>query len=546
MIYLDNNQSQQDLFIPRQSAKSVSGTTDWASKEYVNSLMDSETARTENTYAKKDELSAYTPTSGFTTINGKQITNGGNITIEGTDWYEGANIKIENNTISVTGIPTNFKTINGSGITGYGNLTIEGKVYSAGTNINIDSANVISVTGITVPTKVSELDNDAGYLTEHQSLSAYSTTDEVEGMVSAATASTTGWVENQHYLTEHQSLTAYTPTSGFSTINGSAITSGGNITVDSSSTVELTQAQYDALAEKEAGTLYVITDAAPIDIDDISSKKLQELSSAPSSPSDGDVVNFEDGVYKYVDGSGQTGFWSETTGNSLTATTTEWGFGLSFSHIPEGQLILEFRRNNNGNWKQFKMERGVLNVYDNSGSTPSTVITKNSGIVRVSSLSSSSYWMEVDYRDNYIGFYKTSTTQLQNIWDGITNVAHYEKVSIPEPLPFINAYFAGLPIWNKRGEVVARGSSITGKYMFFNTTGTSSSYRWDFFYGTYGNTPARMFVPTQSGTEGQVLTSAGNAEPTWQTMIKSVKITSDAYEALATKDPNTLYLIVDE
>jgi hypothetical protein len=29
-------------------------------------------------------------------------------------------------------------------------------------------------------------------------------------------------------------------------------------------------------------------------------------------------------------------------------------------------------------------------------------------------------------------------------------------------------------------------------------------------------------------------------------MIKAVKITSDAYEALAVKDPNVLYLIDDE
>ena len=29
-------------------------------------------------------------------------------------------------------------------------------------------------------------------------------------------------------------------------------------------------------------------------------------------------------------------------------------------------------------------------------------------------------------------------------------------------------------------------------------------------------------------------------------LLKSVKITSDAYEALAVKDPNTLYLIVDD
>ena len=59
-----------------------------------------------------------------------------------------------------------------------------------------------------------------------------------------------------------------------------------------------------------------------------------------------------------------------------------------------------------------------------------------------------------------------------------------------------------------------------------------------------------MFVPQVGGTAGQVLTSGGdNAEPVWATMIKALKITSAAYEALVqagTTDPNTLYLIVDE
>ena len=46
----------------------------------------------------------------------------------------------------------------------------------------------------TVPTKVSAFDNDAGYLTQHQSLSGYATET---------------WVQNQGYLTQHQSLAAY-------------------------------------------------------------------------------------------------------------------------------------------------------------------------------------------------------------------------------------------------------------------------------------------------------------------------------------------------
>ena len=74
--------------------------------------------------------------------------------------------------------------------------------------------------------------NNQGFLKEHQSLSAYSTTEQMNQAIGSATAATTGWVESQGYLTEHQSLSAYTPTSGFSTINGSAITEGGNIIVE--------------------------------------------------------------------------------------------------------------------------------------------------------------------------------------------------------------------------------------------------------------------------------------------------------------------------
>ena len=42
-----------------------------------------------------------------------------------------------------------------------------------------------------IPTKVSELTNDKGYLTEHQSLNAYATTE---------------WVKGQNYLTTHQDI----------------------------------------------------------------------------------------------------------------------------------------------------------------------------------------------------------------------------------------------------------------------------------------------------------------------------------------------------
>ena len=131
-------------------------------------------------------LSAYTPTSGFSTINGNVITDGGNIVIEG------------------------------------------GNTYTAGANIDISTDNVISVTGITIPTKLSELTNDEGFVNSGEvetqiTNKDYSTKNWVQDQVNLAIASetartestyakigdipsldgyaTTGWVESQGYIT---------------------------------------------------------------------------------------------------------------------------------------------------------------------------------------------------------------------------------------------------------------------------------------------------------------------------------------------------------
>lgn len=84
----------------------------------------------------------------------------------------------------------------------------------------------------TVPTNVSAFTNDAGYLTEHQSLDNYYTKTEVN--VSLETKAdkseipnlngyaTEQWVGQQGYLTEHQTL---------KTINGETIVGDGDITI---------------------------------------------------------------------------------------------------------------------------------------------------------------------------------------------------------------------------------------------------------------------------------------------------------------------------
>ena len=84
----------------------------------------------------------------------------------------------------------------------------------------------------TVPTNVSAFTNDAGYLTEHQSLNDYYTKTEVNASLEAKADkteipslngyATEQWVGEQGYLTEHQPL---------KTINGETIVGNGDITI---------------------------------------------------------------------------------------------------------------------------------------------------------------------------------------------------------------------------------------------------------------------------------------------------------------------------
>lgn len=63
-----------------------------------------------------------------------------------------------------------------------------------------------------IPTKVGQLENDKGYLTDHQSLDGYATESYVNGKVDSISIpslegyATEQWVREQDYLTEHQNI----------------------------------------------------------------------------------------------------------------------------------------------------------------------------------------------------------------------------------------------------------------------------------------------------------------------------------------------------
>lgn len=102
------------------------------------------------------------------------------------------------------------------------------------------------------------------------------------------------WVD----VSSNVDLSAYTPTSGFSTINGSAITTGDNLIIDGGGekVVELTQAQYDALSGYAEDTTYIITDAVAINMDDYATTAETSALSADIATISGSVATKADAV----------------------------------------------------------------------------------------------------------------------------------------------------------------------------------------------------------------------------------------------------------
>ena len=192
----------------------------------------------QNNKADKTELpdlSIYNPTNNFKTINSQSIIGTGNIEIQGgssavtsvngqtgdvtidvptnvsqlnndagylTEHQDLSNYATKNE-LSEYNKTDNFKTINNQSIIGTGNIEIQGG-SSAVTSVNGKTGDVV----IDVPTNVSQLNNDAGYLTEHQDLSNYTTKTE---------------------------LSEYNKTDNFKTINNQSIIGTGNIEIQGGS-----------------------------------------------------------------------------------------------------------------------------------------------------------------------------------------------------------------------------------------------------------------------------------------------------------------------
>lgn len=259
-------------------------------------------------------------------------------------------------------------------------------------------------------------------------------------------------------------------------------------------------------------------------------------------------------LFKWVNGSGVCGEWIGCMADAYSTynnTNNDMLSIFAYNYMPTEQTnICTLNYFNDANaYVVYVPSEGVLKVYNDSGlTTLYKTISKGEINVQGNNRSNNRVW--ISWIEGEIQFRIESYAAIRNRFNPIVSTPHYEvaEKDYAHKVIWTNEQNEGLPVWNKEGVVIGRRAGYSTKAVYYNTTGYTNGTT----YLTNGtnNGPTRVFVPQVGGTAGQVLTSAGNnAEPVWATMIKALKITTAAYEALiqaGTTDPNTLYLIVDE
>ena len=212
--YLTEHQSLSAYSTTEQMNAAISAATDGlATEDYVNAQISSLTSD----FVTGEQLSSYTYDKG--TIDEK-IAQGG--TFDPTQYYNtGQTDALLAEKLDVTAYtPTDLSNY-----------------YTTAETVNLVESAVTRVEGEipTIPTNISAFNNDVGYITGVD-LSNYATVDNLTAATDDMATQT--WVNNQGYLTEHQSLSAYSTTQEVNTmINQSVsgkqdtLSAGTNITI---------------------------------------------------------------------------------------------------------------------------------------------------------------------------------------------------------------------------------------------------------------------------------------------------------------------------
>lgn len=326
-----------------------------------------------------------------------------------------------------------------------------------------------------------------------------------------------------------------------------------------SNIVRLTQSQYDNLETKDPNTQYIITDANAVDMDSYKDVVDCTEDGLPEEGVEGKLYLYNGRCLKWVDGAGNWGEWIE--GRRYDNYPNYLDASLKYDVIPtslDGQVLFVYRRTTSTSYPSFyavyNATAQTITMKQNDAQTGTTKAVVNLGDVNTRCECDTSLALYVTWKDGLISI--TNSGSYPMFFDLISTsiqVGHWESVD-DKPLAsrsFVDAS-QGQPIWNKQGVVIGKTRDINSCYVQVNPSSQYSNYI--YFLSETGGNKFTIFTPTVGGNgAGYILQSGGQwAAPTWvslASMMGGLKIwcgTEDEYDAIATKDSNTLYIIRDE
>lgn len=240
-------------------------------------------------------------------------------------------------------------------------------------------------------------------------------------------------------------------------------------------------------------------------------------------------IEYKYGMYEYV----HYGEWAKVIDNT---TGDNKILEIGYEYLPEDKGNLPIATvNSNGTIfnVEYSVEDKAVKVGDNI-LTEGVEATFGSSI-HVFKVLWENNIIRISSQYNYPTFTPAEYTML-DFWRKISDDTKADAADVTAG--------SGIPHWNKQG-IIDGKTTDCNRYSLQINNSSYSNYM--YYFGNTGNPVPRIYAPIAAGTSGQVLVSGGdNVAPSWTSMIKSVRITEDEYEALAVKDNNTLYLIVEE
>ena len=452
----------------------VSGITLWSdetTKAYIDDALSGVT----------DVLSAYTKTEDFATINGNVITDGGNIVVEATP-------------------------------------------YTAGSNINIDENNVISVTGITLPTKVSELVNDSGYITTADTQN-FVTSGDVQKQINDSISGKADSSAVTAQISEVKAqIEAEIPSKVSDLQNDLNFASTGDV----ESLISGFTTSADVKTQIE-GYNYINSGQAQTQINNSISGKLDtDIFTAYTANTKTELNNKQDA-------SGMTEY--ATTAFTESTYLKEHQSLSAYSTTEQVQTLI--------NTAKQEVESEIPDVSDfvTSAQVNTQIESKGyiTGYTETDPVFMASAASGISAQDITNWNAKLDSSALNPYYTSAqTNTAISNAVSGKTDKVSVTASGSGykFPKWNGQGCIT--GTSATAYQASQNINGSSRT-----LYSNSSSSLPTIYAPTSAGSAGQPLLSNGSGAPVWGS-YKFQFISQSQYDALATKDNTTIYFIVNE